>query len=336
MSRLHKVDAPFTTVDNAVAEDSTLSYRARGVLVSLLAKPDGWSVRADAIARGGKEGRDAILTALRELGARGHYRIVRYRDGSQWKTVTEIAHRPVQEWADEWAASGGGPVVANGNVQVGAENGISGLGDDDTDDEPDQPPDPETGFPASGNPASGRPASGQSAALVRKLNNETEPTSTAAAVASTGQVTATVVASTGAPGTEVDLLGVMDAEVVEEDEPDEPDMDAERRKVVRTLVAAYVDVVTARGGHCTGSILDSIGKNVKRVVERDGIPEGVLLVAVQKAATRGERSLDRILAAPDGPQASWDRSPAARRAMQESWIAMGRKLDAARGQEGAA
>lgn len=170
MSQLRKVDAPFTTVDNSVAEDSTLSYRARGVLLSLLAKPNGWSVRADAIARGGTEGRDAILTALRELGARGHYRIVRYRDGGRWKTVTELSHRPVQAWADEWAASGGGPVLLKENVQVSAENGFPGLGADDATGEPDDPDrDPETGFPASG-----RPAPGLSAAVVKTLSNETE------------------------------------------------------------------------------------------------------------------------------------------------------------------
>lgn len=149
----------------------------------------------------------------------------------------------------------------------------------------------------------------------------------AAADAPTGRLSATVVASTGTPGTEVDLFAsddVIDVEVVD-------DPEAEQRRIVQTLVAAYAEVVTGKnGGHLTDSQAKAVGANVKRILKNDRIPPEVLLVAVQQAAARGEKSIDRILAAPNGPQASYRRSEAARRAMYDSWLAMGRKLDEAR------
>ncbi|MEU9334139.1 hypothetical protein AB0D49_13415 [Streptomyces sp. NPDC048290] len=57
----------FTVLPTATLEDSRLSFRARGVLAFLISKPDEWRVRAESIASAGKEGKEAIKTALREL-----------------------------------------------------------------------------------------------------------------------------------------------------------------------------------------------------------------------------------------------------------------------------
>jgi hypothetical protein len=156
--------------------------------------------------------------------------------------------------------------------------------------------------------------------------------STAAAGAPTGRLSATVIASTSATSTDLDLFlgseGIIDGEV---EDDDEPDPDAEHRRTVQTLVAAYAEVVTGQnGGHLTDAQAKAVGSNVKRILKNDKISPEVLLVAVRQAAARGEKSIDRILAAPNGPQASYNRSPAARRAMYDSWLAMGRKLDEAR------
>ena len=51
----------FTILSNAVINDERLSFRARGVLIWLLSKPDDWRTRSDSIAgQSPKEGRDAI------------------------------------------------------------------------------------------------------------------------------------------------------------------------------------------------------------------------------------------------------------------------------------
>ncbi len=62
----------FTIVENSAIEDSRLSYRARGILLSLLAKPDGWTVSRAAIAKGGRETPHAVDMAFKELYALGY------------------------------------------------------------------------------------------------------------------------------------------------------------------------------------------------------------------------------------------------------------------------
>lgn len=80
----------FTTVSNSTIEDASLSFRARGVLVWLLSKPDDWSASSDAICRQGTEGRDAIRNTLRELETAGYIRRekIRLADGTFTSTCT--------------------------------------------------------------------------------------------------------------------------------------------------------------------------------------------------------------------------------------------------------
>lgn len=94
----------FTVLRNQVIRDSRLSYRARGVLVTILSQPDHWKTDARTLERGGAEGRDAIRAALRELEATGY--LVRQRvqdDRGRWSTASivyddpQAAPEPVQE-----------------------------------------------------------------------------------------------------------------------------------------------------------------------------------------------------------------------------------------------
>jgi len=72
--RSPRLESNFSIMSNAVIRDSRLSYRARGVLLEILSRPDNWRVSGDSLARSGKEGRDAILTALKELRDCGYIR----------------------------------------------------------------------------------------------------------------------------------------------------------------------------------------------------------------------------------------------------------------------
>lgn len=104
----------FTILSNAVINDDRLSFRARGVLIWLLSKPDDWHTRADSIAaQSPKEGRDSIRSALRELADLGY--LVREKiqnELGQWITIQTIYEEPFAEPGPEKPTRG---TADNGN-----------------------------------------------------------------------------------------------------------------------------------------------------------------------------------------------------------------------------
>jgi hypothetical protein len=84
----------FTVIRNAIIRDSRLSYRARGVLISILSRPDNWRCSSTQLAREGLEGRDAIRTALDELEAQGYLIRLTYRN-TRGQMVTDLHVRDV-------------------------------------------------------------------------------------------------------------------------------------------------------------------------------------------------------------------------------------------------
>jgi hypothetical protein len=93
--RSARPEAHFTQIRNEVLRDQRLSFKARGVLAYVLSMPDNWRSTAEDIASQGKEGRDAIRTALKELEELGYVqrRKVRGPDG-RIATVTTIFDVP--------------------------------------------------------------------------------------------------------------------------------------------------------------------------------------------------------------------------------------------------
>lgn len=57
----------FTQVSNAVARDSSLSRRARGLFLELSSHVDGWRTSVQQLVKLGPEGKDAVRAALHEL-----------------------------------------------------------------------------------------------------------------------------------------------------------------------------------------------------------------------------------------------------------------------------
>lgn len=64
----------YTVVHNETVEDGTLSFRALGLLVYILSKPDHWRTHVSQLAstRETGEGREAVRTALKELERAGY------------------------------------------------------------------------------------------------------------------------------------------------------------------------------------------------------------------------------------------------------------------------
>lgn len=85
----------FTTIDRRPINDDRLSFRARGVLIWLLDKPDDWTIKAEAIAMRGAEGRDAIRATLKELQECGYLIAEKYRgDDGKWHSGATLFELP--------------------------------------------------------------------------------------------------------------------------------------------------------------------------------------------------------------------------------------------------
>jgi hypothetical protein len=98
----------YTAIDRRPINDSRLSFRARGVLVWLLDKPDDWQITRESLARETPEGEDAMRSVLKELRDCGYLvrQTVRNKEG---RTVTESClyevppkggNHPVDHWVE--------------------------------------------------------------------------------------------------------------------------------------------------------------------------------------------------------------------------------------------
>ena len=96
--RAARPEANFVMVRNAVARDERLSFRARGVLVAILSRPDNWSISAENLAREGRESARVIYNVLKELEEAGYVKRRRVRNElGQVRTETLVFDEPTVE-----------------------------------------------------------------------------------------------------------------------------------------------------------------------------------------------------------------------------------------------
>ena len=93
--RSERPKAHYTVIANDVLRDERLSYRARGLLAAILSRPDNWTIKSELLAEQGKEGRDAVRSALKELRDCGYLHIekIRNEDGT-FATIQVIYDNP--------------------------------------------------------------------------------------------------------------------------------------------------------------------------------------------------------------------------------------------------
>ena len=62
-----RIDGPYTVIGNEAAQDSSLSWKAKGLLVYLLSLPKDWNIRLSELARHATDGIDSTRKAMDEL-----------------------------------------------------------------------------------------------------------------------------------------------------------------------------------------------------------------------------------------------------------------------------
>lgn len=72
MAKLNRQNIPFTQVANEVLNDNNLSFKAKGLYAYLFSKPDDWDFSAHRIKLEASDGRDSVLSALKELEEKGY------------------------------------------------------------------------------------------------------------------------------------------------------------------------------------------------------------------------------------------------------------------------
>jgi len=81
----NKRTSNFTTIPNALVNDTRLRWNDLGLLVYLLSKPDTWSVRVDVLVKERSIGRDAVYGILKRLRDAGYAKLIRFADGTtEW------------------------------------------------------------------------------------------------------------------------------------------------------------------------------------------------------------------------------------------------------------
>ena len=85
----------YSVIHNHLIEDHRLSWKARGMLIYLLSKPDHWRTTIAHLASVSPEGIHAVRTGMKELALYGYVKHLRKQNpNGQWSTQTVVFDRP--------------------------------------------------------------------------------------------------------------------------------------------------------------------------------------------------------------------------------------------------
>ena len=196
MAELRKRGQRSESFDWDTLQDASISYLAQGILTYVLSLPPNWNFSAERIARARKkEGKDAILKALRELELAGYRRVTTERgEDGRIRTYADFSYTPVPEWieaakrraAKKKLQKKPGPKAMGSAAKQAALESLKGSDAHET-EFPQVAPEvgiPDSGALDSGQPAetdvsAGRTGSGdtgiRSPGLLRGFNREVQP-----------------------------------------------------------------------------------------------------------------------------------------------------------------
>lgn len=85
----------YSVVHNELIDNKLLSWKARGILIYLLSKPDHWRTTVAHLASVSPEGIHAVRSGMRELALHGYVKYVKKQNASgQWTTHTVVFDQP--------------------------------------------------------------------------------------------------------------------------------------------------------------------------------------------------------------------------------------------------
>ena len=86
----------FTLLRNSILEDPNLSFKAKGLLSYLLSRPNNWRCNLQHLQTIGRDGRDSLRTAMREIRDAGYAKLVSRKHkvtgkfaGKEW-TISDV------------------------------------------------------------------------------------------------------------------------------------------------------------------------------------------------------------------------------------------------------
>lgn len=120
--RIKKHSNPYVILDKTCLEDESLSWRAKGIHAYLISKPDDWQVRMSQLIASGREGREAVRSALKELTKAGYIsrEAIREADGTLRGQEWSVYESPIGRKAKN-PSDGDAPPTKEGAKQRSKE-----------------------------------------------------------------------------------------------------------------------------------------------------------------------------------------------------------------------
>lgn len=97
MAKIKKIyQKSFTTVDNTILNDESVTWKAKGLFTYLWSKPDNWNYSVKEVSKHAKDGRDSTSDGVQELEDHGYLKREQINEkGSFGSSVWTLSERPI-------------------------------------------------------------------------------------------------------------------------------------------------------------------------------------------------------------------------------------------------